>query len=118
MFSLLRGYVNTMRIVSLNVSEVKTIHWKNRTVETGIFKTPVDGSVIIRKMNLEGDRQADLTVHGGQDKAVYAYDIVDYNFWTTELNRQLPFGMFGENLTTEDLLTGKSRLEMSFALAA
>jgi MOSC domain-containing protein YiiM len=73
-------------------------------VRTGIFKEPVQGRVILRKLNLDGDRQADLSVHGGADKAVYAYSAAHYDYWRRELaDIGLPFGMFGENFTTEDL---------------
>jgi MOSC domain-containing protein YiiM len=72
---------------------------------TGIFKEPVDGAVMLRRLNLDGDRQADLSVHGGISKAVYAYPAEHYEFWKKELpDMQLPYGMFGENLTTEGLL--------------
>jgi len=72
-------------------------------VTTGIFKEPVQGRVMLRKLNLDGDRQADLSVHGGVHKAVYAYPSGHYDYWRRELdNRELPFGMFGENFTTED----------------
>ena len=77
--------------------------WKGRTVETGIFKEPVEGRVAVRTLNLVGDRQADLTVHGGRNKAVYAYPVEHYGYWQTELGRELPWGMFGENLTVAGL---------------
>jgi MOSC domain-containing protein YiiM len=72
-------------------------------VTTGIFKEPVDGRVTLRRLNLDGDRQADLKVHGGAAKAVYAYPLEHYPFWRTELGLELPFGAFGENLTVEGL---------------
>jgi MOSC domain-containing protein YiiM len=73
-------------------------------VATGIFKSPVPGRVLMRTLNLDGDRQADLTVHGGQDKAVYAYPSEHYPFWKTQLpGVELPWGSFGENLTTSGL---------------
>jgi MOSC domain-containing protein YiiM len=74
-------------------------------VTTGIFKQPVDGRVALRKLNLAGDRQADLTVHGGEYKAVYCYPIEHYDYWKKELpGRELPTAIFGENFTTEGLL--------------
>ncbi len=73
-------------------------------LQTGIFKTPVSAPVMVRKLNLDGDRQSDLSVHGGPDKAVYSYDVEDYRYWKSELDRELSPGMFGENLTTEGLL--------------
>jgi len=72
-------------------------------VTTGIFKEPVKGRVALRKLNLDGDRQADLTVHGGEYKAVYCYPLGHYEYWKKELaGRELPMGMFGENLTVDD----------------
>ena len=79
--------------------------WHGHVVETGIFKEPVDGRVMLRKLNLDGDRQADLTVHGGEYKAVYCYPSEHYAYWKQELpGRDLPMGIFGENFTTEGLL--------------
>lgn len=93
-----------MKIVSVNVGLPREVTWKGRTVLTGIFKEPVEGRVRLRSLNLDGDRQADLTVHGGVDKAVYAYSIGHYDYWRRELpDINLPWGMFGENLTTEGL---------------
>jgi len=74
-------------------------------VTTGIFKQPIEGQVAVRNLNLDGDRQADLTVHGGEYKAVYCYPVAHYDYWTRELpGQQLPMGMFGENFTTDGLL--------------
>ena len=70
---------------------------------TGIFKEPVEGPVAVAGVNLAGDRQADLTVHGGADKAVYVYPAEHYPYWREELGRDLPWGMFGENLTVEGM---------------
>jgi MOSC domain-containing protein YiiM len=93
-----------MRVISLNVGLPREVLWKGRKVTTGIFKDPVQGRVMMRTLNLDGDRQADLTVHGGKDKAVYGYASEHYAFWKKELpNQELPWGMFGENLTTEGL---------------
>jgi MOSC domain-containing protein YiiM len=93
-----------MKIVSVNVGLPREVIWKGHNVLTGIFKEPVAGAVQVRALNLDGDRQADLTVHGGRDKAVYAYATEHYDYWRNELpDMNLPFGMFGENLTTEGL---------------
>jgi MOSC domain-containing protein YiiM len=79
--------------------------WRRQTVTTGIYKEPVAGQVMLRTLNLDGDTQADLTVHGGISKAVYAYPSEHYPFWRKELlGIEFPFGMFGENFTTEGLL--------------
>ncbi len=93
-----------MRVVSVNVSLPKTVEWQGRRVTTGIFKEPVEGRVRVRTTGLAGDRQADLTVHGGPAKAVYAYPSEHYPFWRREIERgDLDWGAFGENLTTEGL---------------
>jgi MOSC domain-containing protein YiiM len=94
-----------MKILSVNVGLPKEVSWQGKLVTTGIFKEPVNAPVMMRTLNLEGDRQADLTVHGGVTKAVYAYPSEHYLYWRTELpGVDLPWGMFGENLTTEGLL--------------
>lgn len=94
-----------MKIISLNVGRPRIVLWKGEPVSTGIFKEPVSGSVPLRTLNLDGDRQADLSVHGGPNKAVYAYPVEHYDFWKKELpEMQLPLGMFGENFSTEGLL--------------
>ncbi len=93
-----------MHVVSVNVSLPKTVEWQGRKVTTGIFKKPVAGRIQIRRTGLAGDRQADPSVHGGPTKAVYAYPSGHYSFWRRELDRSdLPWGSFGENLTTEGL---------------
>jgi MOSC domain-containing protein YiiM len=97
----LNGDAEAMKIVSINVGQPRQVLWKGRTITTGIFKDPVPGRVVLRTLNLDGDRQADLTVHGGPSKAVYAYPAEHYEFWRRELpEMDLPWGMFGENLTT------------------
>src|SRR5271165_6835263 len=94
-----------MNIVSVNVGMPREVVWKGMTVRTGIFKDPVDGPVMIGELNLAGDEQADLTVHGGAQKAVYAYPAEHYEYWQHELpDVAFPWGKFGENLTTEGLL--------------
>ncbi len=93
-----------MKIASVNVGMPREVVWKGMTVQTAIFKEPVDGPVTIGKLNLAGDKQADLTVHGGSDKAVYAYPAEHYEYWRQELPEVLfSWGKFGENLTTEGL---------------
>ncbi|HKR58616.1 MAG TPA: MOSC domain-containing protein [Pyrinomonadaceae bacterium] len=94
-----------MNLISLNVGRPRLVNWQGQTVSTGIFKEPVAGPVTLRTLNLDGDRQADLTVHGGKTKAVYAYPFEHYAFWKSELpDMELPYGMFGENFTTSGLL--------------
>jgi len=92
-----------MRVVSVNVSAGTIIEWQGRRVLTGIFKQPVAGRVHVRKNGLDGDRQGDLTVHGGEFKAVYSYSVANYEWWNREFGRVLPPGMFGENLTIDGL---------------
>jgi MOSC domain-containing protein YiiM len=92
------------RVVSVNVGLPREVHWKGRTVSTGIYKEPVAGRVTVRRLNLDGDRQADLSVHGGPDKAIYVYPAEYYPLWRAELpEMELPWSMFGENLTVEGL---------------
>jgi len=94
-----------MKLISLNVALPRLTHYKGETINTGIFKEPVSGPVHLRTLNLEGDRQADLAVHGGPFKAVYGYPSEHYEFWRHELpGMNLAWGMFGENFTTEGLL--------------
>ncbi len=93
------------KIISLCVSMPKLIKYQGRDLYTGIYKEPVQGRVTLRTLNLEGDEQADLRVHGGVDKAVYAYASEHYPFWREQLpDTKLTWGSFGENLTTERLL--------------
>jgi MOSC domain-containing protein YiiM len=92
-----------MRIISVNVGLPRTVPWNGRDVTTAIFKEPAKGRVPIRRLNLAGDRQGDLTVHGGAAKAVYAYPLEHYRFWQEQLEQDLTFGSFGENLTVEGL---------------
>jgi MOSC domain-containing protein YiiM len=100
-----------MKLISVNVSLPREITWQGETILTGIFKEPVEGPVMLRTLNLDGDGQADLSVHGGVSKAVYAYPSEHYDFWRSELpNMNLPWGMFGENLTTEGLLEDGVRI--------
>ena len=93
-----------MKIISVNVGLPRLVLRNGEPVSTGIFKEPVTGRVMMRTLNLDGDRQSDLSVHGGPEKAVYAYPSEHYDFWKRELpDMDLPWGMFGENLTTTGL---------------
>jgi MOSC domain-containing protein YiiM len=96
-----------MKVVSINVGRPREVEWRGKLVRTSIFKEPVSGRVRIAALNVEGDEQSDLSVHGGADKAVYAYPVEHYAFWREELpGVQLPWGAFGENLTIEGLMEG------------
>jgi MOSC domain-containing protein YiiM len=91
-----------MKLVSLNTGLPREVIWHGINVTTGIFKESVEGRVALHKLNLDGDRQADLTVHGGNDKAIYCYPVTHYEYWKKELpGRALPMGMFGENFTID-----------------
>ncbi len=90
------------KLISVNVGLPREVVWKGKQVRTGIFKEPVHGRLPLRRLDLDGDGQADLTVHGGADKAVYVYPAEHYEYWRGELpDMQLGWGMFGENFTTE-----------------
>ncbi len=109
----------TGRVVSVNVGLPRNARWNNHNVTTGIFKEPVAGRVIMRSLGLHGDKQADLTVHGGPLKAVYAYPSEHYEFWKTTSHRtSLPWGMFGENLTTLGLLEDTVRLRDEYRVGS
>jgi len=107
-----------VKIISLNVGLPRLVLRNGEPVSTGIFKEPITRRVMMRTLNIDGDRQADLAVHGGPGKAVYVYPAEHYSFWKRELpEMDLPWGMFGENLTTSGLLETKSTSATSFALA-
>ena len=94
-----------MKIISVNCGLPREVMWHGIVVTTGIFKQPVAGRVPLRQLNLDGDRQADLSVHGGPAKAVYCYPVAHYDYWRKELpGRELPTAIFGENFTTDGLL--------------
>jgi MOSC domain-containing protein YiiM len=94
-----------MKLLSVSAGLPREIEWKGRIVRTSIFKAPVGGRVRVSRLNLDGDQQSDLAVHGGVDKAVYAYPSEHYSFWRRELpGMDLASGVFGENFTTEGLL--------------
>ena len=92
------------RLVSVNVGMPKNVHWRDKTVYTGIWKTPVAGPVMARHLNLDGDGQGDLAGHGGEQRAVMVYQTESYDFWKTYLHREdLEPGHFGENFTVTGL---------------
>jgi MOSC domain-containing protein YiiM len=94
-----------MKVLSVNVGLPRKVLFNGQTITTAIFKDPVIGPVMIRKINLDGDKQADLTVHGGVDKAVYSYPAEHYDYWRKQYpNIDIIWGMFGENFTTEGLM--------------
>ena len=92
------------RLVSVNVGMPRNVHWRGKTVYTGIWKTPVEGSVMARRLNLDGDGQGDLAGHGGEQRAVLVYQTESYDFWKKYLGRDdLEPGHFGENFTVTGL---------------
>jgi len=100
-----------VKLISLNVARPRLTVYKGAAINTGIFKQPVTGRIALRTLNLDGDRQADLNVHGGPYKAVYAYPSEHYEYWRRELPQaDLPWGAFGENFTTEGL--GEDKLHV------
>jgi MOSC domain-containing protein YiiM len=100
-----------VKIASIKVGLPREVEWQGRTVLTSIFKEPVSGRVRVDRLNLDGDRQSDLTVHGGAHKAVYVYPAEHYPFWREQLGMpDLAPGAFGENFTTEGLLESAVRI--------
>ena len=108
-----------MKLVSVNTGLPREVSWHGKNVTTGIFKQPIDGRVALSRLNLDGDRQADLSVHGGEHKAVYCYPIEHYDYWKRELLRQdLPLAIFGENFTTEGMLEETVHLGDQFSVGS
>src|SRR5919202_5115157 len=94
-----------MKVLSINVGLPRKVLFNGQTITTAIFKDPVKHPIMVRKLNLDGDKQADLTVHGGVDKAIYAYPAEHYDYWRKQFpDIDLTWGMFGENFTTEGLM--------------
>jgi MOSC domain-containing protein YiiM len=107
------------KVISLNVGLPRTVNFNGQAVTTGIFKEPVNERLRLRRLNLDGDKQADLTVHGGPDKAVYAYPAEHYSYWKKRLpNMKLPWGMFGENFTTQGLLEDQVNISDVFRVGS
>ena len=108
-----------MKLVSVNTGLPREVTWHGMTVSTSIYKEPVKGRVALRKLNLDGDRQADLTVHGGEFKAVYCYPLVHYDFWKAQLpDKDLPLAIFGENFTIDGLLENLVHLGDQFSVGS
>jgi MOSC domain-containing protein YiiM len=108
-----------MKIISVNVGRPRLVMSNGQPVSTGIYKTPVQGRVMLRTLNLDGDRQADLSVHGGPTKAAYAYPSEHYDYWRDELpGTELPWGTFGENFTTEGLTESMLNIGDSFRIGS
>jgi MOSC domain-containing protein YiiM len=108
-----------MKLISTNVGLPRIVTFNGDPVSTGIFKEPVAGRVMLRTLNLDGDRQADLSVHGGRSKAVYLYPSEHYDYWKRELpGMNLPWGMFGENFTSAGLLESEINIGDRFRVGS
>jgi len=108
-----------MKLISLNVGLPRQVTFRGEMVTTGIFKEPIHHRTILRKLNLDGDKQADLTVHGGLNKAVYSYPAEHYGYWQKELpGMYLSWGMFGENFTTEGLFEDNVNIGDQFQIGS
>lgn len=108
-----------MKLISVNVGFPREIDWRGRKARTSIWKTAVEGRVRVNRLNLEGDRQSDLSVHGGPEKAVYAYPSEHYGYWRREFpGMDLPWGAFGENFTTEGVLEGDVKIGDGFRVGS
>ena len=108
-----------MKIISINVGLPRLVERNGEVVSTGIFKEPVAGRVMLRTLNLDGDRQSDLSVHGGPFKAVYGYPSEHYDFWKRELpDMDLPLGVFGENFTTEGMFETEINIGDKFRIGS
>jgi MOSC domain-containing protein YiiM len=106
-------------LISVNVGLPRIVMSNGDPVSTGIFKEPVAGRVMLRTLNLDGDRQADLSVHGGPSKAVYVYPSEHYDYWKHELpEMKLPWGMFGENFTTTGLFESELNIGDKFQVGS
>lgn len=108
-----------MKLFSVNTGLPREVVWHGTNVTTGIFKKPVQGRIALRKLNLEGDGQADLSVHGEPYKAVYCYPLAHYDYWKRELpGRELPVGIFGENFTVDGPLEDSVHLGDQFSVGS
>jgi MOSC domain-containing protein YiiM len=108
-----------MKLISINVGLPRVVTLNGEPVSTGIFKEPVAGRVMLRTLNLDGDRQADLSVHGGPSKAVYVYPSEHYDYWKHELpGVKLPWGMFGENFTSAGLFESEVNIGDRFSVGS
>jgi len=109
----------SINLISVNCGMPRQVPWHGRSVTTSIYKQPVEGRVALRTLNLDGDRQADLSVHGGAAKAVYCYPLAHYEYWKAELpGRELPSGSFGENFTVDGLVDDSVHIGDRFAVGS
>ena len=109
----------SINLISVNCGMPRQVPWHGRSVTTSIYKQPVEGRVALRTLNLDGDRHADLSVHGGAAKAVYCYPLAHYEYWKAELpGRELPSGSFGENFTVDGLAEDSVHIGDRFAVGS
>jgi len=106
------------KIVSVNVGDIRSVIWNGNEIITGFFKNSVPGQVKLRRLGLAGDTQADLKVHGGANKAVYAYPSEHYEYWKGRLQSNLSWGYFGENLTTQNMLENSVHVGDQFRIGS
>ena len=107
------------KLISVNIGLPRIVVSNGEPVSTGIFKEPVAGRMMLRALNLDGDRQADLSVHGGPSKAVYVYPSEHYDYWKHEVPQmQLPWGMFGENFTSAGLFESELNIGDKFRMGS
>src|SRR5579859_4008325 len=100
--------VRMPKLLSVNVGLPRDVKWKSKTVRTSVWKSPVDGRRMVHKLDIDGDAQADLAGHGGEQRAVFVYQMDSYRYWETELGRSdFSYGQFGENFTVEGLSDGE-----------
>jgi MOSC domain-containing protein YiiM len=108
-----------MKLISLNVGLPREVEFEGNLIKTGIYKNPTEGRIALRRLNLDGDRQADLSVHGGPDKAVYSYPSEYYPFWRDQYpNIEMNWGMFGENFTTSGLFEDEVNVGDEFEIGS
>ena len=108
-----------MKLVSVNIGVPREVKWRGQNITTAIYKNPVEGRVALRTLNLEGDRQANLGIHGGYNRAVYCYPLEHYDFWKKVLpGRELPLAFFGENFTTDGLLEDSVHVGDRFSIGS
>ena len=108
-----------MKLLSINAGLPREVNWRGKVVRTSIFKAPVPGRVRVMRLNIEGDQQSDLSVHGGAEKAIYAYPSEHYAFWRSQItSTDFPWGAFGENLTTEGLLEDRVHIGDRFRVGS
>ena len=108
-----------VKLLSVNCGLPREVMWHGKSVTTSIYKDPVKGRIALQRLNLDGDRQSDLSVHGGKDKAVYCYPIEHYEYWRAELpGHALPMGAFGENFTIEGLVEDSVHIGNQFSIGS